>query len=83
MTMKHWIAKLDDFLKISERDTLTHAGSISHEEALSQVRAEYEKHRQAHLNDASPVERHFLQAAKEVQTLAGRRKRGKKKGDLQ
>jgi len=46
MTMKHWIAKLDDFLKISERDILTHAGSISHEEALSQVRAEYEKHRQ-------------------------------------
>jgi hypothetical protein len=83
MYMKDWIAKLDDFLKISERDILTHAGSISHEEALSEVRAEYEKYRQAHLNDASPVERHFLQAAKEVQKLAGRRKRGKKKGDLQ
>lgn len=27
------------------------------------------------LNDASRVERHFLQAAKEVQKLAGRRKR--------
>jgi hypothetical protein len=27
--------------------------------------------------------RHFLQGAKEVQKLAGRRKRGKKKGELQ
>jgi len=83
MHMKHWIAKLDEFLEISERDILTHAGTISHEEALSKARAEYEKYHQGHLNDPSPVERHFLQAAKEVEKLAGHRKRGKKKGDLQ
>ena len=34
MYMKDWIAKLDDFLRISERDILTHAGTISSETAL-------------------------------------------------
>jgi len=30
MYMKDWIAKLDEFLKVSERDILTHAGKVSH-----------------------------------------------------
>ncbi len=34
MYMKDWIAKLDEFLKVSERDILTHAGMISHEAAI-------------------------------------------------
>ena len=29
MHMADWIAKLDDFLRLSERDILTHAGQIS------------------------------------------------------
>jgi hypothetical protein len=79
MHMKNWIAKLDEFLKISERDILTDAGSISHEDALSKARAEYEKYHKAHLNDLSPVEKHFQEATKEVEKLAGPRKRGKRK----
>ena len=31
MTMRDWIAKLDDFLRLSERELLTHAGRISAE----------------------------------------------------
>jgi hypothetical protein len=31
MYMKDWIAKLDDFLKLSGRQLLTHAGKISHD----------------------------------------------------
>ncbi len=31
MYMKDWIVKLDDFLRISERDILQHTGKISHE----------------------------------------------------
>ncbi|MCE2990450.1 MAG: virulence RhuM family protein, partial [Nitrosomonadaceae bacterium] len=30
MTMQDWISKLDDFLRISDRETLTHAGSVTH-----------------------------------------------------
>ena len=38
MYMKGWIAKLDEFLKISERDILTHAGNVSHEAAIEKAR---------------------------------------------
>lgn len=33
MYMAAWIAKLDEFLRMSARRILTHAGSISHDEA--------------------------------------------------
>ena len=33
MHMADWIGKLDDFIRLSERDILTHAGNISHREA--------------------------------------------------
>jgi hypothetical protein len=31
MYMRDWISKLDDFLRLGEREILTHAGTISHE----------------------------------------------------
>jgi hypothetical protein len=80
MYMGGWVAKMDEFLRLSGRELLAHAGGISHEEALAKARAEYERYRNAHLNDASPVEEYFLQAFKTVQRLAVPRKRTKKKG---
>jgi len=80
MYMKDWICKLDDFLKISERDILTHAGRISHDDALKKTRAEYEKYHALHADDLTPVEKHFLQAIKEVKKLEkGKSKKKKKK----
>jgi hypothetical protein len=35
MFMVNWIAKLDDFLRLSEREILTHSGRISHDLALA------------------------------------------------
>jgi hypothetical protein len=69
MTMRDWIDRLDDFLRLSGRELLTHAGRISHEQALDKARAEYEKYRAAHLNDPSPVEQHFLEASKGLAKL--------------
>ncbi len=69
MYMKDWIAKLDDFLKLSGRQLLTHAGKISHDEAVTKALAEFHKFKQTHLNDASPVERHFIEAVKEVKVI--------------
>ena len=34
MYMNDWLSKLDDFLKVSEREILTHAGKMSHEAAV-------------------------------------------------
>lgn len=66
MYMEDWIDKLDDFLKLSGRDLLTHAGTISHEEAIERAQIEYEKHRTIRINRPSPVEKHFEKAVKKL-----------------
>ena len=45
MYMQDWIAKLDDFLKISEKKLLEKAGTISHQEAFEKAKVEDEKYR--------------------------------------
>ncbi len=37
MYMSDWIAKLDDFLKLIGRQLLTHAGKISHDNAVAKA----------------------------------------------
>lgn len=66
MYMEDWIVKLDDFLKLSGRELLTHAGTISHEQAIERAQIEYEKHRAFRINRPSPVEKHFEQAVKKL-----------------
>jgi hypothetical protein len=56
MTMATWIEKLDDFLKLSEHDLLTHAGRVSAEAARLKVEAEYEHYRKQLDSQPSPVE---------------------------
>jgi len=79
MYMKDWIAKLDDFLKLSGRKILENPGSVSHQQALDKAHAEYEQYRLAHLNDASAVEKHFLDAVEEVKQIEQSSKSGKRK----
>jgi hypothetical protein len=43
MHMADWIAKLDAFLRLSDRDILTQAGKISHEDALTHANAQFEQ----------------------------------------
>ncbi len=80
MYMRGWIAKLDDFLRLNERDILTHAGTVSHEDALDRARVEYEQFRAKHVELPSPVERHFQQAVEETKLLESGRKRPPRKG---
>ena len=67
MYMQDWITKLDEFLKLGGRQLLSHAGRISHEQALAKAQAEYEQYRTAHLNDPWPAEEHFLEATRDLQ----------------
>lgn len=70
MYMKDWIVKLDDFLKITSRDILSHSGKISHDKALEKARLEYDKYQnQLLINTISPVEHHFLKAVKEIEQI--------------
>jgi len=47
MKMHDWIQKLDDFLRISEKELLKNAGKISHKKAVEKAKFEYEKYRKA------------------------------------
>ncbi len=79
MYMKDWITKLDEFLKVSERDILKHAGRVSHDEAIEKARFEFEKFRKKLLVEPSPVERHFIEAVKEVKKLEKKKLRTTRK----
>ena len=61
MYMKDWIQKLDDFLKLSGKELLTHAGKISAEIAKQKAGMEYDKFKVRTANELSPVEIHFLE----------------------
>lgn len=74
MTMKDWIKKLDDFIKLSDRDLLTHAGKITHEAALKKAHEEYEKFRQKILLQPTEIEEHFLETEKELERRASVKK---------
>jgi hypothetical protein len=76
MYMKDWAAKLDDFLKLTGRELLDHAGTVSHEQALAKAQVEYEKHRAWRINQPSPVEVDFEQAIRRLPKpdTAGREK---------
>lgn len=62
MYMKDWIQKLDDFLKLSGKELLNHAGSVSSEVAKLKADEEYDKFRERTQYQLSPVEIHFLDA---------------------
>lgn len=70
MAMADWIAKLDDFLRVADRDVLDHAGRVSHEQARLKAEAEYEKFRVARINAESAVERDFETTARQIENAA-------------
>jgi hypothetical protein len=69
MYMKDWVTKLDDFIRLNERELLTHAGKITHNQAVAKAHAEYEKYHALTANDPSPIELHFIEAIQIVSQL--------------
>ncbi len=69
MHMADWVGKLDDFLRLSDQDILTHAGKISHKLAEEHAHAQYEQYEQQRrtLADAESAS-DFDQAVKRVTT---------------
>ena len=83
MTMEDWIGKLDQFLQISDRPILDHAGSISAEEAKIKASLEYGKFRKQIDALPSPVEKDFeaaVKKAKQIEKMAKKKTAPKKKG---
>ena len=69
MYMNDWITKLDNFLKLSDRDILTHAGSITHDAAVAKAEAEYETFHQKQLAEPNDVEKDFETAIEKLKKL--------------
>ncbi len=65
MYMKDWVARLDDFIRMTGNDILQNAGTMSHERALKKAGIEYEKYKTKQQSELSEVEKHFL---KQVET---------------
>ena len=83
MYMKDWITKLDDFLRFTERDILSHAGKISNEAAVEYANAEFDKFKQHQLAEPSAAEKHFEESLKKLEQIETKALKGlaKKKGD--
>lgn len=66
MTMAAWVRKLDEFLTLSGRELLDHAGTISHDQARLKAEQEYERYRA--LADARPqaVDADFERVVKQL-----------------
>ncbi|MEW6678544.1 MAG: virulence RhuM family protein [Pseudomonadota bacterium] len=79
MTMATWIGKLDDFLRLSDREVLTHAGKITAELAQAKAEAEFRVFQQRQLAAPSRVEQDF-EAAIEVEVKLLEKTTKKNKG---
>lgn len=69
MTMRNWIAKLDDFLRLGDRDVLTHAGRVTAEMAKLKGGQEYDRWHTRALEEPSVAERHFIEAVGKAKAL--------------
>ena len=74
LKMADWIERLEQFLAMTGRELLTHAGSITHGQAIQKAHAEYEKHRLRRLAEPSEVEKSFVVAEQELKKLESSRK---------
>lgn len=79
MYMKDWILKLDDFLKMSGRELLNHAGKVSHDQALKKALKEYHAFRKSQLEAPSRAEKDFIEAEQKLKKIESGKKSGKVK----
>ena len=82
MHMADWIAKLDDFLRLSDRDVLGHAGRASAEMTRLKGSGEYERWHERAVNAPAAVEARFVEvigATKVIEASRPKRQHGPSK----
>jgi len=82
MHMADWIRKLDEFLKLGDRDILTHVGRISAETAKLKAEGQFDAWSARVISEPSAVERHFAEAIGKTKSIeaAGKKLARKDKG---
>ena len=78
MRMGDWVAKLDGFPRLNERDILTHAGRISHEDAVDRATQGYGAFDSKRLAEKAAQPDDFDKAVRQLPTAKPARK--KKRG---
>ena len=66
MYMKDWIEKLNDFLKMTGKDILDNAGTVSHEQAIQKAKDEYDLYKLKIKDELSFVEKDFINQLSEA-----------------
>jgi len=79
MRMQDWLSKLDEFLKVTGRQLLDHAGQISAANAKAKAELEYASYRQQQDLLPRAVDADFERVAKELKAIPAA-KRVKRKG---
>jgi len=69
MTMQDWVDRLHQFLTMTGRELLTHAGNVSHEAELEKAYEEYDKFRLKLIEKPTEVEKHFIEAEQELKQI--------------
>ena len=60
MYMKDWIARLDDYLRMTDSEVLQNAGKVSHALAEQKAKEEYQKFKQIQSMELTPIEEAFV-----------------------
>ncbi|GGE43460.1 hypothetical protein EV200_101374 [Pedobacter psychrotolerans] len=60
MHMQDWLKRVDDFLQMTGNDILTHAGTVSHQQALNKAKEEYTNYKESLKNELSKAEQDFV-----------------------
>jgi len=66
MYMNDWIARLDDFITMTGNELLQNASTVSHQQALTKAKEEYNKFKEQNRNQITEVEKHFLKQIEEA-----------------
>jgi hypothetical protein len=74
MRMVDWIGKLDDFLRLSDHEVLTHAGKISADMARQKAEMEYQIYRNLLDQQPSEVDKHLADAIQKLETIEQKQK---------
>ena len=77
LTMRDWVERLTQFLTMTGRELLTHAGKVSHEQALQKAHAEYDKYKAQLLAEPTEVEKDFVEAERKLKQIESAKKGGK------
>ena len=60
MYMSDWLKQLDNFLTLTNKDILQHAGTVSHQQAIEKAHREYARYKAKINNRVSQVENDFI-----------------------